>query len=167
VKRVRSGRGIPEATRFWSYVEFTDTCWLWLAGKDREGYGVWTSPNSKSNRAHRWAWEWLHRRSIPDGLVIDHLCNNPSCVNPWHLKATTQRENVLRSAGVAAVNARKTHCPHGHEYTDENTYHQPGGRRTCRTCRAIQYQLRRIAWGLCPTSDIHLTTTSNQRKADQ
>lgn len=33
-------------------------------------------------------------------------------------------------------NANKTHCPHGHEYTPENTYINPtSGGRQCRTCR--------------------------------
>lgn len=37
---------------------------------------------------------------------------------------------------TATHNSVKTHCPHGHEYTPENTYVQPvTGGRTCRTCK--------------------------------
>ena len=32
----------------------------------------------------------------------------------------------------------KTHCPHGHEYTPENTYRYADGRRRCRRCRIAQ-----------------------------
>lgn len=68
---------------------------------------------------------------------IDHLCGVRRCVNPEHLEAVTHRENLLRGTGFAAVNAAKTHCPHGHEYTPENTYHNPNpnGGRICRTCK--------------------------------
>lgn len=31
-------------------------------------------------------------------------------------------------------NSNKTHCPHNHEYTPENTYVSPKGQRICTTC---------------------------------
>jgi hypothetical protein len=49
----------------------------------------------KQHRAHRYFYE-QHRGPIPDGLVIDHLCRVPACVNPEHLEATNQFENVRR-----------------------------------------------------------------------
>ena len=30
---------------------------------------------------------------------------------------------------------KRTHCPHGHEFTDENTYTRPDGYKECRACR--------------------------------
>ncbi|WP_425607463.1 RusA family crossover junction endodeoxyribonuclease [Rhodococcus pyridinivorans] len=42
-------------------------------------------------------------------------------------------------------NRSKTHCPQGHEYTDENTYVCPQGRRNCRTCRTEASRKRRAA----------------------
>jgi hypothetical protein len=37
------------------------------------------------------------------------------------------------------ANSRKTHCPYGHPYDEENTYHNPNrNNRVCRTCRAAR-----------------------------
>jgi hypothetical protein len=44
----------------------------------------------------------------------------------------------------AHANRDKTHCPHGHEYTPENTIQWPGdkGRRRCRTCQTERAKAR-------------------------
>lgn len=109
-------------------------CWIWGGVPTWDGYGRF---GKGDDRAHRRAYE-LAIGPIPAGLVIDHLCEVRMCVNPAHLKATTQRENVLRSVRTMPnINAAKTHCPEGHEYTAENTYRRPGKTgRECRTCRS-------------------------------
>jgi hypothetical protein len=109
-------------------------CWEWLRAKVR-GYGVVNDPRTGHNApAHRYLYE-LHREPIPTGLVIDHLCRNPGCVNPWHLEPVTDGENVLRGVGPSATNARKTYCKHGHEFTPENTKVSSDGKRSCIACR--------------------------------
>lgn len=158
---------IPARTQelFWAKVIKTDTCWTWTAAEARDNYGSFAAMG-RTYRAHRFAYE-LHYGPIPDGLQVDHTCHNEDktcpggpacmhrrCVNPAHLEAVTGRENTLRAATPAGVNAAKTHCNRGHEFTPENTYlikpsrSQRNGARRCRTClRATQarFELRRQA----------------------
>lgn len=110
-------------------------CVEWTAYVGENGYGrFWI--DGKNALAHRWSYEF-HKGPIPDGLVADHLCRNTRCVNPDHLEPVTTSENVRRGAGPQIAVERYeqiTHCPQGHEYTEENTYR--GGRgRTCWTCK--------------------------------
>lgn len=118
--------------RFWAKVDRSGPCWIWTAKRSRQGYGrFWV--NGGEDAAHRVVWE-LERGPIPAGLTIDHLCRNTSCVNPAHLEPVTLRENILRSTGVAAVNAVKTGCKRGHEFNVANTRINKGGGRVCRAC---------------------------------
>lgn len=71
----------------------TDTCWLWQGTVDKEGYGK-LSYKKRNFRAHRIMWSIEHQKEIPENLVILHLCDVPSCVNPSHLKCGTQLENM-------------------------------------------------------------------------
>jgi len=111
-------------------------CWPWTAKLETTGYGrVWW--NGREESAHRVAYVLRHGQ-IPDQLVIDHVCNTRSCVNPDHLRAVTHRENNARSSSPSAINAIKTHCKWGHEFTPENIYVPPKNpkSRHCRRCIA-------------------------------
>lgn len=124
------------ARRFWIKVTKTESCWLWHRPNSL-GYGRFTTHKGERQRmAHRFAYEACVG-PIPEGLVLDHLCRVRHCVNPAHLEPVTQRENTMRSPiAPAAINATRTHCVHGHEYTRENTIARirPGGGRACKTC---------------------------------
>lgn len=100
-----------------------------------------------SHRPHRIIYEALHG-PIPDGLQIDHLCRNKVCCNPHHLEPVTARENILRSNGQGAVNARKTHCIHGHPLEGDNLVIGLDGARRCLVClrdRGRRHQQKRRA----------------------
>lgn len=113
----------------------TEGCWFWQGYKTKGGYGTVYHAGRNNYLAHRWSYEHFIG-PIPDGLHIDHLCGHRDCLNPFHMEPVTLTENVLRGSGRTAVNARKTHCKHGHEFTPENTHVRAGGGRSCRTCRA-------------------------------
>lgn len=123
--------------RFWDKVIVTDNpngCWMWQ-GARTVGYGMmWGGADvGRSLLAHRVSYE-MHIGPIPDGMQLDHLCRNPGCVNPNHLEPVTGAENVRR--GLSGWrNKQKTHCDHGHEFTEENTYiYATNGKRRCKTC---------------------------------
>ena len=130
--------------RFIEKIVETDGCWIWTSSVVR-GYGTFAVQTRKDVKAHRLAYEmWVG--PIPEGLQIDHLCDNKLCVNPDHLKPATARENTLRSNNPAAQNARKTHCKRGHEFTPENTY-MDKHMRNCRKCGVLKtrrYKARKV-----------------------
>lgn len=89
-------------SRFWQYVHRRQDhqCWPWIASTmKRGGYGQ-LRDGQKTLKSHRIAWE-LHFGSIPKGLLIRHLCNNPLCCNPSHLMPGTSKQNHddMRMAG--------------------------------------------------------------------
>jgi len=127
--------GINALDRFMDKVDVTtqNDCLLWT-GKNVRGHGQF-SFNGKYVYAHRFIWEWCEGK-IPDGLVIDHTCRNPSCVNTSHLRVVSIKQNALEnSVSPPALNNAKTHCLNGHLLDDSNTYTTRLGARGCRECR--------------------------------
>ena len=117
-------------------------CWLWTDAVSTVGYG-YLGVGGRAGRkvqAHRISYE-LFKGEIPDKMHIDHLCRVRRYVNPDHLEAVTQRENLLRGKGVTARNAAVTHCPQGHEYNHQNTQLYKG-HRLCRMCSNIRRKTR-------------------------
>ncbi len=134
-KRGGPGTFTDPAARFFSHVAFgADGCWRWTGGLAR-GYAKFTITGYADRLGHRWAYRWF-RGEIPAGYLPHHVCEQKACVNPDHLVLVTHSEHaLLHDAGkkTGARNQAKTHCPHGHEYNEANTYHGRRG-RGCRAC---------------------------------
>lgn len=112
------------------------SCWDCLNTKAGNGY-FQVQLDNKVVRAHRMSYE-MFVGDIPEGLVIDHLCRNPACVNPDHLEVVTNKENILRGVGLTAQNSKKTHCLRGHPYDAANTRVGKKG-RDCRACHRLYW----------------------------
>jgi hypothetical protein len=81
--------------RFWGRVDQSGgrfACWPWMASRKEKGYGQMYFMG-KTCRAHRIAYQ-LENGPIPDGLLVCHFCDNPSCCNPWHLVTATAKQNT-------------------------------------------------------------------------
>jgi hypothetical protein len=130
---------------FWARVDKrgADECWPWKGHAGTNGYGVafdydqdWKLIRTGAHRVSN----WLATGELPP--VVMHVCDNPGCVNPKHLRSGTHRDNMLDCSDKRRFPAQSvTHCRRGHEYTPENTivYRRKNGRtaRGCRACRPI------------------------------
>ena len=118
-------------------------CINFHGAKARGGYGF-VRVDGKNLYTHRVAYE-SQVGMIPEGMVIDHLCRNPACVNVEHLEVVTPQINTLRGTSHQARNAKKTHCLHGHEFNEENTHIDKRGSRICRSCKRLYMRKLRAA----------------------
>ena len=108
---------------------------MWTGARDTRGYGqIWSRSLGKHLRAHRVVWEILVG-PIPNGLTLDHLCRIPGCVRPDHLRAVSQKENLLAEGAktLARENSLKVACLRGHPLSGSNVRLYKGGRH-CRPC---------------------------------
>ncbi len=117
--------------RFWAKVQKGDGCWEWQGYRDAGGYGRLTVQR-RPELAHRMAFYLTYGPF--EGYVL-HACDNPPCVRPDHLFVGGQKANMQDASSKRRIaNLRKTHCPNGHVYDEENTRWYEG-RRYCRACR--------------------------------
>jgi len=129
---------------------FGDKCWIFPGGKENpDGYRYVDWQGGKSRMAHRLIYE-IFVGDIPLKKIVIHSCDNPPCCNPNHLRVGTFAENsrdmILKGRANNGMRA-KTHCPQGHEYTQENIMLYRG-HRYCRACHKVysrEHQSRKRA----------------------
>lgn len=86
------------ANRFFAKVKKTDWCWIWDACMNDDGYGyIGIANGTQTVSAHR-ASHMLHKGPVPENMDVLHNCapnrDNPSCVNPAHLRVGSDNENL-------------------------------------------------------------------------
>lgn len=109
------GAGVTPEERFWSRVEKKgqDDCWEWQGSKNQLGYGK-VDFQRKRYKAHRFAW-FLTTGHHPQGWLL-HDCDNPSCVNPNHLREGTHKENMADMVDRRRHwTHNRTHCKNNHD----------------------------------------------------
>lgn len=93
VQRIRN----DDELRFESFVDKSESCWIWTGYRNNSGYGR-LNIGQRNTLAHRYSYE-LHYGAIPEGLMVDHMCHNPACVNPAHLRLATAKQNQENLSG--------------------------------------------------------------------
>lgn len=132
-------------------------CWIWLYGEYTEGYGeIWISELNRSIGVHRLQAAIHHNLDLdnPKQLAL-HKCDTKLCFNPNCLYVGTYKDNakdakergLTKNAHGGFYQMAKTHCPYGHEYTEENTFRRKNrNQRECRECQRRRNRERLPQW---------------------
>ena len=120
-------------------------CWLWLGYTDKNGYARLNSEN-----AHR-VFYVEHVGPVPDGFDVDHLCKRRNCVNPAHLEAVTEQENLDRITRTVTYQGKRFDiCSEGHPLIGDNLriYNRADraqSRRGCAICIRAKARAKYVA----------------------
>lgn len=115
-------------------------CAIWTRSLSPQGYPSQISINGQLVRVGRWTYEH-YVAPLSTDRVPDHLCRVRACINPLHVEAITDRENVARGIGISARNRQKTHCPKGHPLVAVN---RPERKRHCPICVNLYHKQLRL-----------------------
>lgn len=141
MSRLEDPRWSDLVARLWDRFDRSggpDSCHPWTGSIGSHGYGQ-LSVGGRPELVHRLVYI-VAIGDIPiddqtgKTLVVDHICHNDDlecpggkgcyhrpCGNPNHLAVKTNGDNRKDSDRLRSRGSFVTHCPKGHEYTEENT----------------------------------------------
>lgn len=114
----------------------TNDCWHWKGSKRPDGYGKTSSRRNnkiKQYLAHRLSYCIWTGMKMDSPLLVLHKCNNKICVNPDHLYAGTQYQNVQDYLRIGIRPRLPSH------HADGN----PNSKLSLAQCKEIAYLLKK------------------------
>ena len=72
-----------------------ETCLMWPRGVNSKGYPEKFRLDGVEYNPLRLSWMLYNRQLWPEGMVADHICRQPRCVNPRHIRPMTDTQNLL------------------------------------------------------------------------
>jgi len=145
-----SYRGPADQRFFMQFARPASGCWNWSNSKDKDGYGMFRGEwlGVTYTRAHRFSWAFHNNAAIPDGQLVLHSCDNPSCVNPAHLRLGDHGENQRERRAKG-------------RHTMDGSIHRPRSKLTADAVREIRASsgpqdelARRFGVSQCTISDV-------------
>lgn len=111
---LHNGRPIFPETLFDRYIPVPESgCWLWDGPTTNLGYGS-VKFLVHGRRVYVLAHREFYRRfngEIPEGLLVCHKCDTPTCVNPSHLFLGTNKDNVQDAKRKGRLRGGEGHPP--------------------------------------------------------
>lgn len=124
-------------------------CLVWVGSVSKEGRPQTTDrrywrEEGKTRQVllHRWMHEHYAGEPLRKGQQVKQTCGNKLCLSPAHLSTSQPRPGRMPLGEAGQYKGRPQRedhlerCANGHEWTDENLYVDPNGRRICRACQA-------------------------------
>lgn len=160
----RTSLSLAEALDRHSIPEPNSGCTLWLGEVNSKGYGRIVQGGGIRRRrflAHRVAYEAAYGPSC--GAVIAHRCDNPACVNPAHLFATTQPGNLhdMRAKGRGCLPPTRR----GSESASAKLTEAEVAQIRERLCRGEKHRVIAADFGVCRATVTHIRAGRNWRAA--
>lgn len=98
-------------------VDWNTYCWNWTRCKDKHGYGRlrFEGRNVLPHRLSKYLYGEMSRKDfLNPKRVVMHICDNPSCLNPQHLKVGSQQDNIRdRVTKERTASHRENRCACG------------------------------------------------------